>query len=345
MTNLNELLKHTSRSLYLSAHYLPPTVRGTFSIAYLLCRYADSIADTSLLENSRRLKWIECFPEMITHPNAQKQQALVQDISGASSNIYEEKLLKNLPACLAYFQRLPEDKQTLVLEVVHAVCDGMKTDLQTFPPENSHKLAAFRTRQELENYCHLMGGEPGVFWSKLIAGHIQISAEKTLFLQWGKNIGDALQIVNILRDLPRDLRIGRCYFPSEQLEEHHLQPNDLLEQINSPRFEPVKRYWINWGRTKLVSAKKYFAALPKTQLRYRATMAWPVLWAADTLNKLEAEKNLLDPGHRVKISRNRIYFTLVLTPMLLLSNTLFNKGLEYKLGLHKQQGPENIGLF
>ncbi len=333
MTNLNELLKNTSRSLYLSAHYLPSTVRGTFSIAYLLCRYADSIADTSLLTNTQRLKWVEIFPTLITHPDSEKEQALLQNLTGSSSNIYEEKLLKNLPACLSAFNQLPEANQALVLNVVHAVCEGMKIDLKTFPPENAHQLFSFTHQAELENYCHLMGGEPGVFWSKLITGHLKkLSVNNEHFWQLGKDIGDALQIVNILRDLPRDLRIGRCYFPSEQLKQHGLNAQDLLEQINSPRFEPIKKYWINWGREKLRSAKAYFAALPRTSPRYRATMAWPVLWAADTLNKLEAETNLLDPAHRVKISRNRIYATLALTPPLFLSNTLFNKWLEYKLG-------------
>lgn len=333
MTNLNELLKHTSRSLYLSAHYLPPTVRSTFSIAYLLCRYADSIADTALLANTQRLNWIELFPSLITHPNTEKEKALLQDITGSSSNIYEEKLLKNLPACISVFNQLPEEDKALVLDVVHAVCEGMKIDLTTFPPETAHRLSSFSNEADLENYCHLMGGEPGVFWSKLITGHLKkLSINNEHFWQLGKDIGDALQIVNILRDLPRDLRIGRCYFPSEQLKQHGLSAPDLLEQINSPRFEPIKKYWITWGRNKLRSAKAYFAALPRTSLRYRATMAWPVLWAADTLNKLEAETNLLDPAHRVKISRNRIYFTLAVTPPLLLSNTLFNKCLEYKLG-------------
>ncbi len=331
MTDLNLLLKHTSRSLYLSAHCLPPTVRPAFSIAYLLCRYADSIADTPLLPPEKRLHWIEHFPNMIMQPKAEEQQLLTAEISGSSSNIYEEKLLKNLPACLEEFQKLSLSGQEIILDVVRAVCLGMAIDLQTFPPENARQVVSFRKRSELENYCHLMGGAPGVFWSRLIASHVTISAEKNLFLSWGKDIGDALQMVNILRDLPRDLRIGRCYFPEEELQTHGLTAPELLEQINSPRFEPIKQAWIAWARQKLRSAKAYFSALPKTQLRHRAAVAWPVLWAADTLNKLGKETNLLDPGHKVKISRNRIYFTLACTPFLWLSNSLFNTWLEYKL--------------
>ena len=105
----------------------------------------------------------------------------------------------------------------------------------------------------------------------------------------------------------------------------------MLSEENSPRFEPVKQYWIRWGRQKLQHAKLFYAALPKTQPTHRAAVAWPVLWAADTLNKIAVEPALLDPGRRVKIPRARIYGTFCLTPLILLSNTLFNTWLQSKL--------------
>ena len=330
MTDLNELLKQTSRSLYLSARLLPLAVRDTFSVAYLLCRYADSIADTSLLAPDKRLKWIEIFPSLVLRPEPGKQQQLLREISGSSPNIYEEKLLQNLPACQAAFQDLPPAHRQMILDVVAFVCEGMKMDLHAFPPENAREVRAFASAEQLYTYCRLMGGEPGVFWSRLIASHVSLPAEKELFFSWGRNIGEALQIVNILRDLPRDLRIGRCYFPEEDLQKYHLHPKDLLEQSNSVRFEPVKQKWIAWGRDKLHSAFSYFSALPKGQLRHRAAVAWPVLWAADTLNKLEREQNLLDPGHKVKIPRSRIYATILLTPPLWGSNAAFNTWLKHK---------------
>lgn len=331
MTDLNELLKHTSRSLYLSARLLPADVRAAFSIAYLLCRYADSIADTALLSPQKRLLWIEQFPGMITHPKVGEQQALIKEISGTSSNMYEEKLLHNLPACLQFFNLLPEHQREIILEVVYAVCEGMKTDLQTFPPENEGIVSSFSSDKQLKRYCHLMGGAPGVFWSKLITSSVSVKQSKETFWELGQDIGDALQIVNILRDLPRDLRIGRCYFPSAELAAHGLKPQDLLDKNNSKKFEPIKQKWIAWGRAKLCSAFTYYHALPKTQLRHRAAVAWPILWAADTLNKLAAETNLLDEKRRVKIPRSRIYATMALTPTIWISNRLFNQWLSHKL--------------
>lgn len=328
---LDDLLKHTSRSLYLSARLFPPQTRDVFSVAYLLCRYADSIADTSLLPPEKRLQWIEQFPQLILQPEDSKWNQLVQEISSSAANPYEEKLLRHFSLCLQAFHALASYQKQLIMTVVQAVCNGMKVDLQTFPSEKSGRLCAFEQAENLENYCHYMGGAPGVFWSELILSSSKISLDKKTFLQLGQDIGDGLQVVNILRDLPQDLRIGRCYFPQTDLQAQQLSAADLLNPQNNERFEPVKQKWIAWGRKKLISAQAYFAAIPKTQLRYRAAMAWPVLWAADNLNKLEQEKNLLDPERRVKISRYRIYGTMLATPPLLLCNNLFNSWLKHKL--------------
>lgn len=331
MTELNILLKHTSRSLYLSARLLPPSVRESFCIAYLLCRYADSIADTSLLAPQKRQRWISRFPSMVTHPDPQEQEQLKQEISGTSPNIYEEKLLQNLPACLNAFEQINDTEKKKILEVVHSVCEGMEIDLRVFPAENSGKVQAFFSVKELEHYCHLMGGAPGVFWSKLITEYTNVKLPEEVFCQYGQDIGDALQIVNILRDLPRDLRIGRCYFPQEDLAKQNLTATDLLHPENAAKFETIKQKWIAWGHQKLRSAFAFYAALPRTQLKHRAAVAWPVLWAADTLRKLSEERDLLNPARRVKITRYRIYTTMLLTPPLLISDTLFSSWLKHKL--------------
>lgn len=325
------LLKQTSRSLYLSARALPQPVRDAFGTAYLLCRYADSIADTALLPPERRLYWITRYPDMIAHPNQAQPDQLVREISGSSSNPYEEKLLENFPLCLDAFQRLNAAQQAATLEVAQRVCEGMQIDLTTFPAENAHAVKALATEKDLENYCHLMGGAPGIFWSQLIASTVKIGLPAQDFCQLGRNIGDALQIVNILRDLPRDLRIGRCYFPITELSAAGLTPADLLQEENAPRFEPIKRKWILWAIEKLSSAYTYMQALPFTQVRHRAAVAWPVLWTADTLYKVFLENNLLDPLHKVKISRQIIYATMLLTPLIIGSNAGFSFCLNRKL--------------
>lgn len=328
---LQDLLKHTSRSLYLSARLLPPAVRDSFAVAYLLCRYADTIADTALLPPQKRLYWIEQFPSLVTYPDEQKLNDLVQEIAVQQNLPYEEKLLRQFSACAAAFDQLDSWQRETILWVVHQVCAGMELDLKTFPDEKSGQIGALQTAAELEHYCQLMGGAPGIFWSKLIANTVRLPIAEEDFCKYGQAIGDALQIVNVLRDLPRDIQIGRCYFPAEDLQQCGLSAADLADEKNSPRFEPVKQKWIAWGRKKLEAAYPYMCSLPKTQPAHRAAVAWPVLWAGDTLNKLAQEKNLLSAKVRVKITRRRIYGTMAATGPLLLSNFLFCLWLQCKL--------------
>lgn len=338
--DLETLLKNTSRSLYLSVQVLPQAMRPAFSIAYLLCRYADTIADTPLLPAARRLYWIERFPAIIEHQPAQEIEQLSKEIEGGSENPYEKILIEQLAPCLAEFNKISGEQKPFILEVARAVCDGMKIDLQFFPHEKNATPQAFQTEQELEHYCRLMGGCPGKFWSQLIYHTTKIPVDKETFFTLGQHIGDTLQIVNILRDLPKDLQIGRCYFPQEDLQKQHLSASDLLNPLNGARFEPIKQKWISWGLTRLQDGIAYFNSLPKSQPGQRAAVAWPMLWAADTLIKIYQTQNLLDVKQRVKISRRTIYFTMLCSPMLWLSNRFFQTWLTHKMDkLHALKTP------
>ena len=329
--DIDTLLKNTSRSLYLSVQALPAALRPAFGIAYLLCRYADTIADTQLLPAERRIYWINHFPLLIQEQNTKEEKQLVSEICGKTENPHEALLVKNLMSCLAVFNQISEPQKSFILEVVHAVCDGMKIDLTSFPLSSAQQPGAFQTEQDLHRYCRLMGGKPGRFWSQLIYSHAHIPCEEEVFYQLGEQVGDALQIVNILRDLPKDLQQGRCYFPQTDLQQAGLTTADLLDPKNSIRFEPIKQKWIAWGKNNLSVSKRYYGLISKTQPRIRTSVAWPMLWTADTFAKLSAAEDLLNPNKRIKIPRSTIYKTMFLSPFILLSNTLFTRWLERKL--------------
>lgn len=331
------LLKNTSRSLYLSVQVLPPAIRPAFSIAYLLCRYADTIADTYLLPAEKRAAWLSRFPQLIQTQQAQQIAALPREIAGLSDNKYEKLLLENLPLCIEHFNQIQADLKPVILEVLQAVCEGMQIDLSFFPTQPHAPIKAFEKAADLEHYCRLMGGKPGLFWSKLILTTLPPMPQQADFLAWGQKIGDALQIVNILRDLPKDLQLGRCYFPQEELQQSGLTPADLLQPENSARFEPIKRKWISWGLKRLKNALPYFPLIPKNQLGQRAAVAWPILWTADTLFKVYQTPDLLNPQKRVKIPRSTVYFTLACTPALWLSNQVFSAWLTHKIKLFSKE--------
>lgn len=329
--DLNTLLKHTSRSLYLSAKILPPAMRPAFSIAYLLCRYADTIADTALLPAPRRLYWVEKFPQLVREENAAQQETLTRELSAPGNNPYEAALITHLTDCIAALKKIDPALKPYIYEVVTAVCEGMKIDLTTFPNDAGTPPAAFNTGEELALYCRLMGGKPGLFWSQLIYHSEPVKLPKETFFELGEKIGDALQIVNILRDLPKDIQNGRCYFPRTDLHDCNLTPADLKLKKFSKKFAAIQQKWTHWGNGNLQHAATYYQAIPKRAWQVRAAVAWPMLWTADTFAKLAQTPDLLNPQKRVKISRVRIYATLFVTPFILLSNRLFSAWIHHKL--------------
>ena len=80
----------------------------------------------------------------------------------------------------------------------------------------------------------------GILTKMSLAHLIKMSpAKQEEFFEKGIRFGKALQMINILRDIPEDLRFGRCYIPQEDLEKHNLSPEDLLNPNNIEKFRPL----------------------------------------------------------------------------------------------------------
>jgi farnesyl-diphosphate farnesyltransferase len=114
-----------------------------------------------------------------------------------------------------------------------------------------------------------------------------------------------LQLVNILRDLPTDLRLGRCYLPGEDLAMEGLIPEDLLDAANEQRVRGTYNRWLNVAEGHLQVGWSYVLDLPWSWARVRLATALPVLIGVKTLNKLRNE-NVLNPDKRIKVSREEV---------------------------------------
>jgi len=111
--------------------------------------------------------------------------------------------------------------------------------------------------------------------------------------------------VNILRDLPRDLRQGRCYLPSDELAFAGMQPSDLLDLRHEPRLRPVYDRWLDAAHAHLAAGWDYTNALPDGCTRVRLACAWPILIGVKTLGRLRSG-NVLDANQRIKINRAEV---------------------------------------
>ena len=132
----------------------------------------------------------------------------------------------------------------------------------------------------------------------------------------------ALQMTNILRDAPKDLRIGRCYLPQSELARCGLRPQDLLDPDNAERARPLLIWGIRRALDLFADAQRYILAIPRRNLRLRLAALWPALIGLATLAELARSDDWLNPDTRVKIPRRAVYGIIALSLMCGRSNTL-----------------------
>jgi phytoene synthase len=136
---------------------------------------------------------------------------------------------------------LPETRQGLTLQPYirefdlprasfDALIEGVEMDLQTV------RYAAFA---DLYEYCIRVASAVGLICVEIF-GYRNPATR-----QYAIDLGVALQLTNILRDIPTDLARGRVYLPTEDLVRHGCSEQDLRSEVehsgHGVRSSGVKR--------------------------------------------------------------------------------------------------------
>ncbi len=302
------LLKRVSRSFYLSLAVLPSAVRPTIGLAYLLARAADTIADTRLVERRARITHLEALRAELSGPEPRRLAAILA-AAGSQSLPAEHKLIARLPDCLAAYRALPPEDRDRVRKVIETIIEGMTQDLRLFPGEDEGKLVALETSQDLDRYTYLVAGCVGEFWTEVHVAHRPRLRGWDLpeMRQLGIRFGKALQLTNVLRDVPRDLRHGRCYLPRQELAALGLSPQDLLDPTAAPSARPLLVRLLDTALNHYEAGWQYTFAIPRSETRMRLACAWPLLIGLRTLDLLARSPNWLDPAVTLKVPRVRVY--------------------------------------
>lgn len=308
---LNDLLKNVSRSFYLTLRVLPAAVRSQIGLAYLLARATDTVADTEVISVEERLETLRRLRERIS---GESNQALNLPLRGTGP---EQVLLQSIESIFEIFATFSPSDQQHIRELLETITGGQELDLVRFGKATERNIVALAAPDELDDYTYRVAGCVGEFWTRMCRAHLFPNAtldDKFLF-ENGVRFGKGLQLVNILRDIPRDLRNGRCYVPFSQLAEAGLQPRDLLNSASESRFRPIYDRWLALAESHLRAGWEYTNALPRSAARVRLACAWPILIGLRTLNRLKVEP-ILDPDRRIKVSRPEVRHIMLRTALL-----------------------------
>jgi phytoene synthase len=91
----------------------------------------------------------------------------------------------------------------------------------------------FATFADLEPYCHRVASSVGLMCAAVFGARDPES------LTYARDLGVALQLTNILRDVAVDFRRGRCYLPMEDLERFGCTEADIAAQVEGGGRAPL----------------------------------------------------------------------------------------------------------
>lgn len=292
-----QLLKATSRAFYLSLRILPQGARQTMSLAYLLARCADSVSDGNWLAADQRQPALHDFLLALLEGQSGPWKDRVSTVNPEGGS--EARLLHHLPQALEELEQLAGPDQRLVRDIVETLTRGMAIDLDRFP-------GCVEDSQELRRHLWAAAGCVGSFWTAVLRLHDPRVAALTADLEnLGTDLGNALQLTNVLRDIAGDLRDGRCYLPREQLTALQLRPEDLQQPQHEAALAPLIYHWLNVNLDLYQNSLPYVLCLPARCWRLRLAALWPWLLGVATCRRL-IEGGWLQ-GPKIKVPRRQVY--------------------------------------
>lgn len=304
--NIDRLLETTSRSFYPTLKYLPKKIRGQIGLLYLLARVADTIADSKHGETTVLLHHLRSYNEVVQGRASDLSD--LSELANLQQNEHEAHLLRSVSDVIAGLDEYSDEDQQRMLECLDVIVSGQILDLERFGPANEGgTICALPNDEELDDYTFRVAGCVGVFWTKMSLAHLmQLSQEdEAVFMERGIRFGKALQMINILRDIPQDLRFGRCYIPETSLQQHNLAPSDLLDDANLEAFRPIYDGYLDLTNGHLDAAIEYIRMIPETQFRLKASCMLPILVGQRTVTMLRTG-NILNSEEQIKVTRDEM---------------------------------------
>ncbi len=212
-----------STNFYYSFVFLPPAKRQALEAVYRFARRGDDISDGGLppAEACREL--------------SRYRQALDDCFNGSAGSI-EDPDLSALSQSVREFKIPRQPFEDLIL--------GLEMDL---------KGARYATFDDLSLYCYRVASTIGLISIEIFGYRNPRTRE------YAVNLGRALQMVNILRDIQSDARIGRVYIPEEDLEHFGVHSDDLKTGQYTDAFVALMRFEGNRAREYFERARQALA--------------------------------------------------------------------------------------
>ena len=307
---VEETLKYTrywlakvSRSFAPSIAILDEPMERSVGIAYLLCRVVDTVEDEPTLAESSRSLLYDLFIQALHSTEAAKTFTSTAGPFYADIDGQDARLMGDMERLWDCFHKLPESQKMAMVPHIQEMAEGM-----------SDFSAVICDEKELTRYCHVVAGVVGGLLTDLYI-ESEGSAETPMLRENSESFGQALQLVNIAKDMAEDASRGRQFLPKTYCP--HIPTSKLLLPKFKAQVIAAHARLCDLAASHLQAALEYTLAIPK-ESPYRRFCALPLLLAKGTLSALRGNPDALNPAMKIKISKEAAFgvFEACLTDVL-----------------------------
>jgi len=279
MDPLDDLLLETSRTFALTIPLLPEPTRRATCLAYLLFRVSDTFEDASTWTREDRIAALHAWCAVLRAPATWKGEApnVTATWLAKKPSTHEGylRLVAAIPDLLDAVLRLSPGQRDIVVDHAIRSAEGMATVLGRADADGWVRLESL---EDLRAYCYIVAGIVGELLTSLFLHDAPTLAPQSTSLRAHERaFGEALQLVNILKDENDDASEGRRFLPVSVLR------SDVMAL----------------AREDLAYAREYTAALVRggAPPGFVAFTAMPAELATKTLDRVEED------GPGAKVSR------------------------------------------
>ncbi len=194
----SQIVKKSKTNFLYSTIFLNSKKQDALKTIYSFCRYSDDIVDDEDSDLDNRRKNLEEW----------KKEFLLSLKSGSRI-----KILNDLKQVIETYKISPE----IFLDLLK----GMEMDLEK---------TRYNNLDELKQYCYYVASTVGLMTIEVF-GYKDGAIKK-----FAENLGIALQLTNILRDVKKDALKGRIYLPMEELKKCNYTETELMDSVYNNNF-------------------------------------------------------------------------------------------------------------
>jgi phytoene synthase len=271
MQHSRAITRKSASNLALAFILLPRPKRDAMSALYAFCREVDDVADEDSVPVEKRRIQLSAWREDI-------RRACANEVPQYPVNQELLPVIQRFKLPFALFGELIQ---------------GCEMDLEKF---------RYANHAELELYCHRVASVVGLL-SIEIFGY-----QKAACHDYAIQLGQALQLTNILRDVKNDAARGRIYLPLSELKKFSVTEEEILRSDYSNRYRDLAASVAAKAHRHYQNARELLPAEDRRAM-VAAELMGSVYW--QLLQKLEANQfNVFseNPVRLTKVQKLKLIF-------------------------------------